>query len=226
MESSIWSSTLESFLDRMAGPEPTPASVTAAAVTASFASALLIKVLEISGKRKDFAGDRQQLAELIEAARAEKAKLAQAADEDILAFRSYMDHLRIPRVAGEGERQSGFFAAARRAVEVPMSAARSAVRSLEVCVVAIDLASSHVVADVGGAAVLLSGAVRTMAVSIDSNLRQLRGDAHYYTRTMSERQALEDRASRLAEQTLRRTLIAITIPLVSGVSVNDTAKVV
>jgi formiminotetrahydrofolate cyclodeaminase len=227
MESSIWSSTLESFIDRMAGTESTPASVTAAAVTASFASALLIKVLEISAKRKDFSGDRQKLLELMKAIRVEKSKLALAADEDILAFRSYMDYLRMPRVPDDqGERKSGIFAAARRAVEVPMSAARSAVHCLELCVATIDFANSAVAADVAGAAALLSGAVRTIVVSVDSNLRQLRGDAHYYTRTISERQALEERANRLADQTLRRTLIAITIPLGSAVSTNETVKVV
>jgi formiminotetrahydrofolate cyclodeaminase len=187
VETSIWAGTLESFLDRVAGPESVPASVSAAAVTASFAAALLVKVLEITGKRKNFSGDRAELVELIEAARREKATLARAAEEDIQAFRSYM-------LKEEG--------AMRKVIEVPMSAARSALRSLELCTPAVELASPSMIADVAGAALLLSGAVRTILVSVDSNLRQFREDADYCAGIMSERRALEDRARQLTEQTL------------------------
>ena len=75
----------------MASSEPTPAGVSVAAVSAVLGASLLQKVLEIVAKRKSFTGDLEKLSSLREAARNEAERLTQYADEDIAAYRSYME---------------------------------------------------------------------------------------------------------------------------------------
>ena len=69
MSDSIWSAALATFRDRLAGLEPVPAGVSAAAVSATLGLGLLIKVLEIASKRKGFAGDRKLVESLVHDAR-------------------------------------------------------------------------------------------------------------------------------------------------------------
>src|ERR1700722_18345617 len=106
MSASIWPATLESFCEEVAGTNPAPAAVAVSAVTANLALGLLIKILEVTGKRRNFAGDSQKLRALIDAARHESQQLRSAADEDIEAVRQYLS-ARNP-------------AAVRNAIEVPM----------------------------------------------------------------------------------------------------------
>src|ERR1041385_4341104 len=122
VEASIWTETLAEFRETACGTDPVPAGVAISAITASLALALLAKVLDITGKRKGFSGDRERLGALLDAARSESTRLTHLADEDIQAFEQYMECRRRGREVT---------AALRQAIEVPMNAARSAVRSEE-----------------------------------------------------------------------------------------------
>lgn len=142
---SIWKQPLEGLYGDLAAPRPAPAAVTAAAVCARLGLALLIKSLEVVGRRKSFAGDREQLGELLEAARVESQKLAEVADEDI--------------VAGEERRRS----------EVPVRATRAAEAALALCGRARPLITGAVAADLESAVLLLQGATRAVRVCMHTN---------------------------------------------------------
>ena len=94
MSDSIWTVTLATLRGRVAGTEPVPAGVSAAAITAVFALGLVTKVLEIASQRKDFAGDRQLVDTLLDDARGMSALLSRLADDDIGAFHQYLDYRR------------------------------------------------------------------------------------------------------------------------------------
>ncbi len=184
MDASIWPATLASFCDEVAGTNPAPAAVAVAAVTANFGIGLLIKVLEINGKRKSFAGDPQKLKALIDAARRQSEQLRAIADEDIAAVRQYL-----------GSRHP---ADARNAIEVPLRAARAAVAGLDLCVEASEaiqgVSRGLLAADLGAAALLLSAAVRAILLSVDFNRRQLPPHEPYGAAVRIEWQNLESRA--------------------------------
>jgi formiminotetrahydrofolate cyclodeaminase len=158
MPDSVWKATLEEFRERLASTDPAPAGVTAAAVSATLALGLLIKVLEITRNRKSFSGDPQKIAELLRAAANESARLAQYADDDITAYKEYL-----------ASRRSA--AALRRAIEVPLGAARAAASGLELCAQAVSLIPAPLAPDLDAATTLLAGAVRAMLFSIDANLQ-------------------------------------------------------
>jgi hypothetical protein len=115
MSDSIWTASLASFRDRVAGLEPVPAGVSAAAVSATLGFGLLTKVLEIASKRKDFVGDCLLVEDLLAEARHKSELLEHLADEDIVVFHQYLDCLR-QKVPSD--------AIVRRAIEIPLSVAR------------------------------------------------------------------------------------------------------
>jgi len=182
-EDSIWTTTLAGFREKAGGPDPVPASVAISAVTASFALALLAKVISIAGKWKN-------LDALLDAARNESTRLKELADDDILAFNQYMECRR------QGK---DLTAAIRQAIEVPMDAARSAVRGLGLCAQTASIVQGLTAADVGAAAALLSGAVRAMLLSVDVNIREMRSDPWFSDVITSARSDLEREADQLAD---------------------------
>jgi formiminotetrahydrofolate cyclodeaminase len=182
MNASIWPATLRTFCDEVAGTNPAPAAVAVSAVAANLGLGLLIKVLEITGRRKSFAGDSQKLRDLIDKARRESEQLRSLADEDIAAVRQYV-----------GSRNP---ADARNAIEVPLRAARAAVSGLDLCAEAAmvqGLTQGLLAADLGAATLLLSAAVRAILLSVVSNLRQLPPEDPYSAEVMIEQRDLEIR---------------------------------
>lgn len=190
MDASIWSATLASFCEEVGRPNPTPAAVAVSSVAANLGLGLLIKVLEITAKRKTFAGDSQKLRTLIEAAHRESRQLRTAADEDIAAVREYLS-VRNP-------------AAVRNAIEVPMRAARAAVSGIDLCGEAAGIIHGLLAADLGAAVLLLSASVRAILLSVDFNLRQLRSEVQYCEGVAVERREMEDRAARQVAAILPR----------------------
>jgi formiminotetrahydrofolate cyclodeaminase len=163
MKDSIWKSTLEEFRDQLAGRDPVPAGVSVAAVSASLGLSLLMKVLEITKKRKDFDGDPEKIEEMLDSARAESRELERYADEDIVAFAQYM----------ASRRTSNQAAALRKAIETPLAAARAAASGLKLCTAAAAITPASIAPDLRTAAVLLAGSVRAMLLSVESNALRL-----------------------------------------------------
>jgi formiminotetrahydrofolate cyclodeaminase len=182
VNASLWSETLAGFREKAAGTDPVPAGVAISAVTASLALALLVKVLSIAGRKRDVSA-------LLDRGRAESARLADLADRDIRAFDQYM-----------ATRDS------RPAIEVPMEAARAAVRGLALCAEAGEFVKGLTAADIGAAALLLSGAIRAMLLSVDFNLKYMRADEEFSGAIAAERQELEREALRLADAVTVRGL--------------------
>jgi len=174
---SIWTNTLGAFRDRLGSLESVPAGVSAAAVSATLGLGLLTKVLEVARKRKDFAGDRDLVQALLNAARNKSQSLTQLADEDVAAFHQYLDCLRSKQPSG---------AAIRKAIEVPLHVARTAASGLALCNQAKDLIHAFVAPDLGTAAALLQAAVRSTLLTVTANLQHLAEDDPYGAEVAAE----------------------------------------
>lgn len=197
MPPSVWESNLEDFREKAASGDASIAAVAVATVSAASALGLVIMVLEIVGKRKDFKGDRHRLEALVEAAREESDRLARYTDEDPAAYATYMRARQLPKNTDDerSARSRAMTAALRRATDVPLAAARTAVAGLNICAEAAQMAHGAVATDLGGAAMLLAGATRAMLLSVDSNLSAL-GESEYTDQVAAERGELEAAAAR------------------------------
>lgn len=183
---SVWDATLESFCDDLGGTEPAPAAVTASCAVAEMGVSLLLKVLRITGRRKNFNGDKARLNALIEAARGESRELRATADADAAAVRAFI-----------GSRDP---AAARQAIEVPMRGARAVKRSADLFASATDLIQGLPAADLGSGAIFLSAAIRAILLSVEFNLRLLKPEESYASSIRLESRALVDHVLQIAAQ--------------------------
>lgn len=196
--------TLEQFRHAVAGQQPTPAGVAAAAVAAAFALGLLAKVLTVSGRRQAPPDDTSRLASLAAEARADSQRMLQLAGDDIAAFDAYLAARRMPHVT-DSERQAwqhDVDSAVRRAIDVPLAAAQEAAAGLQLCSEMSAAVPPALIADLGVAAALLAGALRSFLLCAQSNVRQLAPDAASYgerlaTETRRCDQALEQAAALL-----------------------------
>ena len=153
-------STLEDFRRQLATRESVPAGVSLAALSASLALSLLIKVLEITRNRRTFQGDPKQIEELLSAAQLESTRLAELADQDVAAYAEYIANRKSP-------------AALDKAIEVPLAAAHAAAAGLQLCTNAAEFVPPSLAPDLGTAALLLSAAIRGMLLSVRANARML-----------------------------------------------------
>lgn len=211
MPTHVWDSTLENFRSAAASGEPMPAGVSVSAVSASLAFGLLAKVLKVSGRRKDFAGNLPKLEALLETVRGESKRMMQFADEDIAAFNAYMATARLPQ-ATDAEREGrkrAVDAAVRKAIEVPLAAARAAASGIGLCGEAAAMVHVNVAADLGAATSLLAGAMRVFLLCADSNIRQVASDSSAYRDVVAGRFEWENKAFRQAESVLKQVAAMI-----------------
>jgi formiminotetrahydrofolate cyclodeaminase len=188
MSDSIWTATLEQFRDRMASHEPVPAGVTAAAVSATLALALLSKVLQVTLRHKEFTGDRELVSALLDDARNLFGILGHLADDDVAAFQQYLDCMRNKQPTGP---------ALRKTIDVPLNVARSASLGIALCETSAGHVHAVVAPDLRIAAALLEGAVLSALVTLKSNVQQLPSGDPY-------RNEVTDEALRLAAKSERR----------------------
>jgi methenyltetrahydrofolate cyclohydrolase len=189
MSDSIWGATLEQFRDRMASHEPVPAGVTAAAVTAALALALLAKVLQVTLRHKDFSGDPKLVGALLDDTQKTSVTMSQLADDDVAAFQQYLDCVRSHQPTG---------LALRKTIDVPLNVARTASSGIALCEKSAGHVHPVVAPDLAIASALLAGTVRCALVTVDSNLRQLPSGDPYRTEATAE-------ALRLAPKSEKRS---------------------
>jgi glutamate formiminotransferase/formiminotetrahydrofolate cyclodeaminase len=207
----ISQSSLEYFRSSAASVAPTPAGVAIAAVSASFALGLLAKVANVSSRHKQFAANVAKLRRIADAATAESKRLLELADQDVTAFKGYVESSRLPQTSDREReaRQRALSEAMRRAIEIPLAAARSAAAGLELCSEASNSTHTAVLADLGASASLLASAVRVFLMCADSNLRQMAADAAPFREQFAGRSEWEARAYRHADAVLDRVSSAI-----------------
>lgn len=203
-------STLERFRAATASGHPTPAGVAVAAVSASFALGLLGKALEVSARKGTHAANPAPIGPLAAAARAESSRMLELAAEDMAAFEAYLAAARLPQTADRErlERRQALDSALRRAIEVPLAAGRSAAAGLQLCADALPLTHPVVLADLGAAATLLSGALRAFLLCADSNISQLTPEMPAHDERLALEADRHQRALRLAEEVLERVAAA------------------
>lgn len=212
MSSRVWDSSLEDFRNSVVSAEPAPAGVAVSAANASFAFGLLAKVLKVSGRRKDFSGDAAKLKAISSSATKDSRRMLQLAEEDIAAFNTYMASAKLPHTNDRerARRQRALDAALRRAIDVPLDAARVAAAGLGLCEDAKSMAHIGVMADLGAAASLLASSLRVFLLCVDSNIRQLASDASKYRSEVAGWAEREHKALRQAEDVLKHATEAIS----------------
>ena len=173
MPDSIWTSSLAAYRERLATIESVPAGVSTAAVCAAFALGLLIKVLAIASRRRDFTGDRALAAAWMDEAKNHADILANCADDDIIAFRQR----------------------SRDAIEVPLNVGRAAIAGLSLCDKAEPLVHAAIAPDLAAARTFITAAARAAFFSLEANLEQLPSGDRYREEVTRQVRELQQKLS-------------------------------
>ena len=171
-EPSLWDLSARELLARTASSAPTPGGGSVAAISGALGLALVQMALAVSLKGK---GEHDDLKALHREAGELLTNLLPHPDADVMAFQGYMDALALPKADEDqrATRRSAIQAAARRATDAPLSAARDLLTGLELAQRAAVLAHRNVVSDVGAGAALLAGALQAELLTVDINLSSL-----------------------------------------------------
>ncbi|GEM_PF-4335942 len=200
MASSLWKLTLERFAEEVAAG-PVPAGVAVSAIAARVALELFAMSLQVTAKRRDSAGKREKISELLEAAKIEASNMKKYADDDVAAYKRYLKHRKSARAQ----------AALRVAIEVPVKVAESALRGLELCAEASNLVSASVAPDLASAAAILGAAARASVRSAEANAANS-SERELLKRLTTERRGLEADASSLIDKIFETAAARLTRP--------------
>jgi formiminotetrahydrofolate cyclodeaminase len=172
MENSVWDMTLAKFLEDTASHAPTPGGGSVTMVSASLGLGLVIMALEISLKKKASLSELGAMEDLLKTARQQIQLLTLHVEQDIIAFKRYMEAISLPKQtpAEKIHRQQAIQQAILAATSVPLAAARDTLAAIETTMVAAQISHAQVISDVGAGAALLGGAIAGVLLNVDINL--------------------------------------------------------
>ncbi|MFG6665803.1 cyclodeaminase/cyclohydrolase family protein [Halomonas sp. HNIBRBA4712] len=183
----LWQTPLGDFRDALAH-RPMPGCGAAAAVSADFGLALILKGLHL-GQQHQRSAER---AALITRGEALKRALAPLAGEDVAAFDAMMAALQKPQTSEEEKRlrAEAIQLAARRAVAVPLETARRCLEALTLGEETMAHIEAQFESDATAGAHLLTAAVQSVLLNVDANLEALGSDDERQ-RALKERDTLK-----------------------------------
>ena len=195
-------SLVRPFVETVAAPTATPGGGSVAAFAGAMAAALGQMVAGLSRKKKSQAAYVDQLSEALDSLRRAADQLTEAIDSDASSYDAVMTALRLPQGAAEEnkQRETAIQSATRRAAEVPLQVAESAVALFERLGQLASIAAASMTSDLEVARLMAVAGARGALANVEINLDSIT-DAGYVA---SMRQKVAGLRERLSE-TSRRT---------------------
>lgn len=193
-DESVWAQRLDGFRAATAARQPTPGCGAAAAVTADIGLALVVKGLRISEAHGSDPGRLQ----LLQAAESLLGRPGAFADDDVHAFRDFLDAAR----AGEPEQKQ---AASRQACAVPLALAHCCLEALALAVKAWPLNDPNVQSDAQAGAVLIHSGLSAALINVDADMASLDGPTAREQAAQTRRR-LQDEGDGLLERLLDQVM--------------------
>lgn len=172
--------SIEEFLDALAGGESTPGGGAAAALTASQAAALLSMVLNFTVGRRRYADVEEELRGYLQRTECLRVELLALADKDAEAFGAVAASYAMPRStdAEKSARTAAMQTALKGAAEVPLAMAALCLEILELTPQVAEKGNPNVVSDAATAAHLAYAAIHSALVNVRINLKFLKDEAY------------------------------------------------
>ncbi len=184
----IKGSSIQAFLDELAGPSATPGGGAAAALAGAISAALVGMVCNLTIGRPRFAAAEDDLRATLAQAETLRGQLAALAEADTRAFNQVMAAYRLPKDSGEQQiaRQAAIQTALKQATLVPLETAIACAAALRLVGRIITAINPNALSDAGTAAVLAEAGLRGAQFNVAVNLAGIQ-DAEF---VQEARQAL------------------------------------
>lgn len=189
---SLWSMPLASFREAVVR-RSSPGCGAAAAASADFGLALVMKGLKISNAKHHDA----RRTRLLEDAEELLEQLADYADQDVQAFEEYLEAMKMSKNS-ESERvrrQQALDEAALRVNRIPLITAEACLDGLGLAEAAFPLTDTFLQSDTVAGALLLHSGLSSVLLNVDTNLSSL-DDAEARQQAADERHAMQEDADR------------------------------
>lgn len=185
MSASLWDDSVGELRERIASTSPTPGGGAVAAISATFAVALLRMVCGISLKNSQ-GPERVRVDALLAQLVSHEQALAQSADEDVRTFDAYM----AARKSGDDAERDALLL---RCANVPMSAAETVAEAQSLLPQIDSICPIFARSDLTTAVCLLRASRESLLANVEVNLRA--------THNESAKHDIQARYNRLAQQT-------------------------
>ena len=175
----ITHSSIENFLDELAGGNPTPGGGSAAAVMGAMGAALVSMVCNVTIGKKGYEGVEAEMKSVRDESEKVRRRLMDMVSEDIAAFDSIMIAYKLPKATDDDKarRSAAIQAALRRATETPLECARACAEVIALSRRASEHGYLNVISD-GGVGVLAGfTGLRSAALNVYINAPALKDRA-------------------------------------------------
>lgn len=200
--------TVKDFVAAVASKEPAPGGGSVSALASSLGAALTSMVGNLTIGRKAYnALEDAQKAEIdknFEKVTKHIERLNQLIDEDTTAFNDYMAALKLPKETEEEKaaRKSAMEEALKKAMEVPLDAAKESLEVLKLQKVFADYGNPNAITDVGVGALLVCAGLEGALFNVLINLGGI-SDADYVAEIRKQCDELLKEGKELKEETLK-----------------------
>jgi formiminotetrahydrofolate cyclodeaminase len=189
----ITQSSVETFLDDLAGGAPTPGGGSAAAIMGAMGAALVSMVCNVTLGKKGYEGVEAEMKAVLSESERVRRRLTDMVAEDIAAFDSIMSAYKLPKAteADKTLRADAIQAGLRRATETPLECARVCAEVIALARRASEHGYLNVISD-GGVGVLAGfTALRSAALNVYINAPALK-DRAFAEQAIAELEILID----------------------------------
>lgn len=172
-------SSVEKFLDDLAGGNPTPGGGSAAAIMGAMGAALVSMVCNVTIGKKGYEAVEAEMRSVLSESERVRRRLTAMVAEDIAAFDSILAAYKLPKATEEDKaaRVAAIQAGLRRATEVPLDCARVCAEVIALARRASEQGYLNVISD-GGVGVLAGfTGLRSAALNVYINVPALKDRA-------------------------------------------------
>jgi glutamate formiminotransferase/formiminotetrahydrofolate cyclodeaminase len=163
------------FLDDVAAGTPAPGGGSVAAYAGALGAALASMMARLTVGKKKYAEIEPEMMKLLDEAESLRADLTKAINEDAAAFDAVLQAFKLPKNSPEEEaaREEAIEQATFHASEVPLQAARKALRVMEVCTRAAAIGNLNAISDAASGATMAKAALTAAGYNVRINVHGL-----------------------------------------------------
>lgn len=200
----IWDKSLQDLRDSTASGSPVATAGAVSALSAVFGCSLLVMVLEIQVAKTNDQRRKRRAGLLLDEFRRLMQELSSYPDQDISAFKSFMESFSLPEASRDQKELRIHSIRTNRlaVIDTPMRAALSILGCYPFVEKMIDITKGTLLADIATATQLLDASLQSLLWTVQVNIRDL--DENTMKQIQRERKRIARSAREFSEKILDR----------------------
>jgi Formimidoyltetrahydrofolate cyclodeaminase (EC 4.3.1.4) len=200
---SVWQLSIEEFLVQSASSAPTPGGGSVSAYVGALAASMVCMVANLTIGKEKYKDVESQVQDILAQGQDLLKALQMGLSQDITEFSNFMAVLKLPK--NTEEEKAGRTAKMQEvlvsATNTPLAIAQNCFQVLKLAQALAPIGNKAAISDVGVAAYLAEGSLKSAMFSVDINLPQIK-DTDYQAMVKAERERLFEQAAQICHDTV------------------------